>query len=165
MYRNWSSRSPEYDAIKLNGEPALGLWFIEPGPSLEGADQQLQIAEIAGATAARGDGSLRGFPILLERDQMTGEESFLQREMKFSRRWLYAKGIMAPEEERPPVQAALEGFFESCRTGKNQYADLDCGLDNSIAVMLANLAMDEGRQVRFDEFEHLAQMAENQPSG
>ncbi len=94
-------------------------------------------------------------PILLERDQLSGEESFLQREMKYARRWLYAKGVMLPEEDRHPVEAEMAGFFECCRSGARPKAHLEVGLRNAEAVILANLAMDEGRRVRFGEIEKL----------
>jgi hypothetical protein len=58
---------------------------------------------------------------------------------------------MAPEEDRHPVQASLEGFVECCRSGTRPKADLEAGLRTSTAVMLSNLAMDEGRRVKFTE--------------
>ena len=94
-------------------------------------------------------------PILLEKDQITDADSFLQREMKFARRWLAAKGVMTIEEDKNPVNAEIEGFFESVRTGPRPKADLEVGLADSIAVMLSNLAMDEGRRVFFSEIDKM----------
>ena len=77
---------------------------------------------------------------------MTENESFLQKEMKFARRWLAAKGVMALEEDKNPVNTEIEGYFESVRSGARPKADLEVGLADSTAVILSNLAMDEGRQ-------------------
>ena len=62
---------------------------------------------------------------------------------------------MAPEEDRHPVRAQLEGFLDGCRSGTRPKADLETGLRTSTAVILANLAMDEGRRVQFAEMEKL----------
>jgi len=45
----------------------------------------------------------------------------------------------------------LEEFVENCRTGKRPRADLEVGLTDSANVILANLAMDEGRRVFYEE--------------
>jgi hypothetical protein len=71
----------------------------------------------------------RGIPLLLPKDSQDASDSFLAREAKFARRWLYSKGIMAPEEE--------------------------LGLNDSTAVILSNLAMDEHRRVDFSEMQKL----------
>jgi hypothetical protein len=86
---------------------------------------------------------------------MTGNESFLEKEMKFARLWLYQKGVLVPEEEKNPVDTELESFFNDCRTGGHPKADLEVGLNDSIAVILSNLAMDEARMVQFNEIEKM----------
>ncbi len=86
---------------------------------------------------------------------MRGNESFLEKEMKFARRWLYSKGVMLPEEDRNPVDVELESFFDACRTGKRPLADLEVGLADSTMVILSNLAMDEGRRVYFNEMDKM----------
>ncbi|MCC7174978.1 MAG: Gfo/Idh/MocA family oxidoreductase [Bryobacterales bacterium] len=136
-------------------QPALGLWYYEPSKTkVSTPEAAREIARLAGATVtSTPKGGPRGLPILLDRDQWTGEESFLEREMKYARRWLYAKGIMVPEEDRHPLTAELESFFECCREGKRSKAPLEAGLDNAAAVILANRAMDEGRRVLFSEVE------------
>ena len=137
-------------------EPAFGLWFYEPPPAKEAkTEEQKEMMKIAGATVASAGRSARGLPIILAPDQFSGDESFLERELKYSRRWLYSKGIMVPREDRNPVDAQLDGFFTSCRTGKTPKADVDAGLDNASTVILANLAMEEGRRVPFSEMEKL----------
>ena len=97
----------------------------------------------------------RPLPILLSKDLMTGKESFLEKEMKFARLWLYQKGVLVPEEEKNPVDTELESFFNDCRTGGRPRADLEVGLQDSIAVILSNLALDEGRPVDFNEIEKM----------
>jgi len=138
-------------------QPAIGLWFYEAGPVVTApSDEQKEMAKVVGATITRSGRSPKGFPILFARDQISGEEPFLQREMKYARRWLYAKGIMVPQEERNPVDVQLETFLQSCRSGKQPKAGLEAGLDNAATVILANLAMDQGRRVYFNEMEKMA---------
>lgn len=135
-------------------EPAAGLWFYEPSPvRVSTAAAAQEIARIAGASSASVGRSSRGLPILLKRDQFSGDESFLQREMKHARRWLYSKGIMVTREDRNAIDNELESFFESCTSDKRPRAGAETGLENATAVILANLAMDETRLVRFSEFD------------
>jgi hypothetical protein len=97
----------------------------------------------------------KGFPLLLDRDQFREDESFLGKELKFARRWLYSKGVALPQEDRNPVDVQMESFFDCCRTGDRPKANVEVGLANSEAVILSNLAMDEERRVRFDEIEKM----------
>jgi len=100
---------------------------------------------------------MKGLPIIAEQDEFTGRESFLDREMKFARRWLYTKGVMVPEETRNPVDTELESFFNSCRDGQRPRADLEVGLNDSIGVILSNLCMDQERRVYFNEIDKMGQ--------
>jgi hypothetical protein len=75
--------------------------------------------------------------------------------MKFARQWLYMKGVMVPLEEQNPVDTELEGFFDGCRTLKRPKADLEVGLNDSTAVILSNIALDEGRTVAFNEIDKM----------
>jgi hypothetical protein len=77
----------------------------------------------------------------------------VQKELKYARRWLYSKGVMLPEEDRNPVDVAMESFLSDCKSGKKPKADLEIGLSDSTSVILANLAMDEGRRVYYKEME------------
>lgn len=108
---------------------------------------------IGGATLGSMGSGRKGFPLLLEKDQFKADESFLGKELKYARRWLYSKGVMLPEEERDPVEVQMESFFNSCRTGDTPKADIGVGLANSTAVILSNLAMDEERRVDFTEID------------
>lgn len=138
-----------------NNRP-IGMWFREPNPpskaepKKEGKKEQFK----AGATMVAAAGS-RPLPILLSKDLMTGKESFLEKEMKFARLWLYQKGILVPEEEKNPVDTELESFFHDVRTGGHPRSDLEVGLQDSTAVILSNLALDEGRMVYFNEIEKM----------
>jgi predicted dehydrogenase len=131
--------------------PALGMWFYDPQPKLAQSDDQREMAKSVGATITSSARSARGFPILFTRDQISGDESFLEREMKYARRWLYSKGIAVPREERNAGDVQLDSFFESCRTGKRPKADLEAGLEDSASVIVSLMALDEGRRVKFSE--------------
>ena len=118
-------------------------------------DKSKKDVTIAGASLASVGKGSRGMPILLDRDQLQVGDSFLDKEVKFARRWLYSKGVMLPEEDRNPVDVELESFFDACRTGKRPLADMEVGLADSTTVILANLAMDEGRRVYFNEMDKM----------
>ena len=140
--------------IGSDEDPSIALWYYEPRAALvtRGTNYE-EPPLIGGATLGSTGNGRKGFPLLLERDQMTGEESFLGKEVKFLRRWLYTQGIDLPREDRNPVEVQMESFFDCCRSGDSPKADLETGLRNATAVILSNLAMDEGRRVRFDEIE------------
>ena len=89
----------------------------------------------------------------------TGKESFLDKEVKFAKRWLTTKGVMLQEEQGNPVDVELESFFDYCRTGQTPKADLEVGMADSVAVILSNLAMDEGRKVYFNEIDKMGKPA------
>jgi len=144
--------------VGTDNEPALGMWFYEPRPkevkSAEELAKEKEKPVIAGATLAATGKGRRGWPILFDEALITGRESFLARELKYAKMWLYQKGVVVPEE-RNPVDTMLEDFFECVRTGKRPPADVEVGLADSTAVILANLAMDEGRRVYFHEIEKM----------
>jgi hypothetical protein len=62
---------------------------------------------------------------------------------------------MLPEEDRNPVDTELESFLRDARTGARPKADVEVGLADSTAVILSNLAMDEGRRVYFSEIDSM----------
>jgi len=98
-----------------------------------------------------------GGPISLMTGDLTfgGKESFLEREVMYAQRWLYAKGVFVQEESRNPVDVELESFFRNCRDGGRPKADLEIGLADAVAVILSNQAMDEGRKVYFNEIDKM----------
>ncbi len=143
-------------------EPCIALWYYEPRPPL--VNRGVGYTEpplIGGATMGSMGNGRKGFPLLLERDQFRDDESFLGRELKYARRWLYSKGVTLPQEDRNPVDVQMESFFDCCRTGDSPKADVEVGLANSTAVILSNLAMDEERRVRFDEIDKLGLSAKS----
>jgi hypothetical protein len=142
--------------VGSDNEPATALWFYEPNPAKQAeAAKGKEKAVVANASLlGTGKGS-RGLPVLFDNELVKESDSFLQKELKFAKLWLYKKGVMVPEEDKNPVDVQLESFMECVRTGARPKADLNVGLEDSINVMLANLAMDEGRRVYMNEIEKM----------
>jgi predicted dehydrogenase len=140
-----------------DNHPATALWYREPkpvsAPDVKKATDKKDTFK-AGATMTTAAAS-RGIPLLLPKDSAEASDSFLSRESKFARRWLYSKGIMAPEEDRNPVTVEMEDFFFCCKdpAGHKPKSNLEVGLNDSTAVILSNLAMDEHRRVDFSEIQ------------
>jgi predicted dehydrogenase len=134
----------------------IAWWYREPPKTTAvttAADKSKPF--VAGATMVASGGANGPIPIMTSDMNFTGKEGFLDREVKFARRWLTAKGVMLQEEHRNPVDVELESFYQNCRDGKRPRADLEIGLADSIAVMLSNQAMDEGRKVYFNEIDKM----------
>jgi len=141
--------------VGTDAEPALGMWFLEPPlPKVETADKKAPAVQASASLASTGKGG-RPLPILLDKDQVTENDSFLNREVKYARRWLYQKGVLVPEEDRNPVDIELESFFNDVKTNGKPLADLEVGLADSAAVMLANRCMYEERKVLFSEIDNM----------
>ncbi len=139
--------------------PCMALWYREPAPVNTGTIIKGGSAPVptkAGATMTTA-AATRGVPILLPKDSPEAADPFLAREAKFARRWLYSKGIMLPEEDYNPVDGELRDFFECCKDPLHHKpkSDLTVGLNDSTAVILSNLAMDEARRVKFTEIEEM----------
>jgi predicted dehydrogenase len=134
--------------------PATAMWFPEPPKPQTTKAVEKEKEHKAGATMVSVAAG-KSLPITLPNDEISGNESFLDREMKFARRWLYNKGVMSPEDDKNPVDRELEGFLESCRTGKRPFADVEVGLHDSIAVMFSNMCADQERRVSFNEIDKL----------
>ncbi len=138
--------------------PAIAWWYREPpkaAATVTPAAGQKKETFVAGATMVASGGANGPIPIMTSDLQFTGQEGFLNREVKFARRWLMAKGVMLQEEQRNPVDVELESFFQNCRDGKRPLADIEVGMADAVAVILSNLAMDEGRKVYFNEIDKL----------
>jgi len=136
--------------------PAIAWWYREPPKTtLVTSAAKKNEPFVAGATMVASGGANGPIPLMTTDLAFTGKESFLEREVKFARRWLYAKGVFMQEESRNPVDVELESFFQSCRDGQRPKADLEKGLADSVAVILSNLAMDEGRKVYFHEIDKM----------
>lgn len=138
--------------VGTDSEPALGMWFLEPPPAkVEGAaDKKGPTYQASPSLSSTGKGG-KALPILFAKDQVTSADSFVERELKFARQWLYRKGVMMPEEDRNPVDIELDSFFNDIRTGGRPKADLEVGLADSTSVILANRCMYEERKVLFSE--------------
>lgn len=148
--------------VGTDSEPALGMWYMEPAlPKVEGADKKAAPAVASPSLSSTGKGG-KALPILLEKDQVTGADSFVDRELKFARRWLYQKGVLVPEEDRNPVDIELESFFNDIKNNTRPMSDLEVGLHDSAAVMLANRCMYEERKVLFSEIDNMGK-AEAKP--
>ena len=130
------------------------LWYREATPSKTTTAKE-KTETTAGATFALA-GPSKGIPIYMEENEVNWKsDSFLSREAKLGRRWLYAKGVLEPDEDRNPVETELESFFNDSRNGGHPKADLEVGLADSTAVILSNLCMDENRRVYFNEIEKM----------
>ncbi len=141
------------------GSPCIAWWYREPPKTTNVGEAKKETPKVAGATMVAGPGASGPIPIMTSDIEMTGNESFLNREVKFARRWLTSKGVMMQEEQRNPVDVELESFFRNCRDGQKPRADVEVGLADSVAVILSNMAMDEGRKVYFGEMEKLGRKA------
>jgi predicted dehydrogenase len=139
-----------------DGEIAMptGMWFQEPKKAETTPAPGKEKAAAAGASYALGAGS-KGLPLLMDKDKVTDKDGFLDKELKFAKLWLLQKGVMVSEEDRNPVDVELESFFNDCKTGGHPKADLEIGLQDSIAVMLSNMAMEQERRVYFNEIEKM----------
>lgn len=130
------------------------LWYREPQPTKVSAGTEHTKTQ-AGATFALA-GPQKGLPLPTPDNQVDRDkDSFVSRELKFARLWLYQKGIMVPEEDVNPVETELASFFHDSMTGGHPKADLEAGLADSTAVILSNLAMDQNRRVYFNEIENM----------
>jgi predicted dehydrogenase len=139
--------------VGTDTEPALGLWFLEPPlPKVESGDKKAPTYQASASLAATGKGG-KALPILFEKDTVTNSDSFISKELKYARQWLYNKGVMVPEEDRNPVDISLESFFNDIRNLSRPKADLEVGLGDSASVMLANRCMYEERKVLYSEIE------------
>lgn len=142
--------------VGTDNEPATALWFYEPTPKKveEKAKGKEKAAVASPSLLSTGKGS-RGLPVLFDTEMVQKDDSFLEKELKFAKLWLYKKGVMVPEESKNPVDVQLESWMDCIRTGKKPLADLEVGLEDSTNVILANLAMDEGRRVFMNEIEKM----------
>jgi len=134
----------------------IAWWYREPPKkAAETSKAGEKKPFVAGATMVTAGGANGPIPIMTSDLEFTGKENFLDREVKFARRWLTAKGVMIQEEQGNPVDTELVSFFECCRNGQKPKADLEVGMADSIAVILSNIAMDEGRKVYFNEIDKM----------
>jgi predicted dehydrogenase len=98
----------------------------------------------AGATVSE-EATQKGFPIFPE--MISREEGFVDREMRFAKRWLASMGIYEYEEPHDPWWSELKNFFASIREKKPIAAPLDIGVADALGVIYANRAIDTGQKV------------------
>ena len=138
------------------GNPCIAWWYREPPKTASVQPAKKEDHFVAGATmVAAGSGAVGPIPLMTGDLDITANDSFLSREVKFAKRWLYQKGVFVQEEPVNPVDTELRSFFQNCRDGQRPRADLEVGLGDAVAVMLSNQAMDEGRKVYFNEIEKM----------
>jgi len=139
------------------GSPAIAWWYREPPKTavVQPAAGKKEDHFVAGATMVASGGAAGPIPIMTSDMNMTGNEGFLDREVKFAKRWLYQKGVMVQEEPLNPVDTELRSFFKNCRDGQKPRADIEVGMNDAVAVILSNLAMDDGRKVYFNEIDKM----------
>jgi predicted dehydrogenase len=133
-----------------------GMWFLDPMRVKMGEEETQGEQWVAGATVADMLEQGEGLPIVPGiKDLNSPDVGFIEREVEFAKRWLYQKGIMSPAEDRDPEYKELESFLIDVRDGGKPKSDLEVGLNDSIAVMLANLCMDQQRKIQFSEIEQM----------
>jgi len=136
--------------------PCIAWWYREPPKTTTVAKaEDKKKPFVAGATMVASGGANGPIPIMTSDINFNGNEGFIDKEVKFARRWLMSKGVMVQEEPRNPVDTELESFFKSCKTGAEPRANIEVGMGDAVAVILSNLAMDEGRKVYWKEMETL----------
>jgi predicted dehydrogenase len=144
-------------AIELTLIPyGEGMWFLDPMKEKMGEQDKDAKKEqwVAGATVADTLGQGDGLPIIPGvKDLKSPDVGFIEKEVEMAKRWLYQKGIMSPAEDKDPEYKELESFLIDVRDGGQPKSNIEVGLNDSIAVMLANLCMDEQRKIQFSEIE------------
>jgi len=102
----------------------------------------------AGATVAK-QAAQEGVPIFPERGN--GEGGFLDREVRYAKRWLASMGIYDYEESHDPWWTEQVNFFASIREGKPVIAPMETGMADALAVIYANRAIATGLKVFWPE--------------
>jgi predicted dehydrogenase len=134
-----------------------GMWFIDKMREKMGGEAEEKKEQwVAGATVADTLAQGDGLPLIPGiRDLNSPDVGFIEKEVEMAKRWLYQKGIMSPAEDKDPEYKELESFLIDVRDGGKPRSDIEVGLQDSIAVMLSNQAMDQQRKVFFSEIEQM----------
>jgi predicted dehydrogenase len=132
-----------------------GMLYLDRMPLHMGDDEQGGETWTAGATVAsdtleQGEG-LAIIPNAVDAD--SGEVGFIAKEVEYAKRWMYRKGILSPSASVHEEYGELESFLDCVLTGAKPNSDIEVGLQDSVAVMLSNLAMDQERKIYFSEIE------------
>ena len=110
--------------VGADGQPPIAWWYREPPKAV--AETTRPARRRRHSWQARpwspSGGAATPIPIMTSDLDFTGKEGFLDKEVKFAKRWLTSKGVMVQEEQRNPVDTELESFFDCCRTGQKPLA-------------------------------------------
>ena len=98
----------------------------------------------AGATVSE-EAQQKGIPIFPEKGN--GPEGFLDRELKYAKRWLASMGIYEYEEPHDPWYSEMVNYLASVREGKPVVAPLAIGVSDALGVIYGNRAVDTGQKV------------------
>ncbi len=98
----------------------------------------------AGATVTE-QAAEKGIPIFPEKGN--GEGGFVDREVRYAKRWLASMGIYSYEEPHDPWYSELVNLFASIREGKPVAAPLEVGVSDALGVIYGNRAVDTGQKV------------------
>ncbi len=128
--------------LTLMGPSGTGTFWFEPKAKVSAAGAKEQWW--AGATVVA-DAQQKGLPLFP--DHSPSDQSFLQREMSYAKRWLAHKGWYDLTEPQDPVGVQLEHFLHCVRDGRKPLADVNVGAADSLGVIYSNRAMDENRRV------------------
>jgi predicted dehydrogenase len=93
----------------------------------------------AGATVSKA-AAQKGLPIFPEKEEK--DSGFVDRELRYAKRWLASMGIYDAEEPYDPYWGELVNFFASIRESKPVIAPLEVGVADAMAVIDANHAID-----------------------
>lgn len=132
-----------------------GMLYLDRMPLHMGEETEGGEAWTAGATVAsdimeQGEG-LAIIPNMV--DLESGEVSFLAKEVEYAKRWMYRKGILTPRASVSEEYTELASFLDCVLNGAKPKSDVEVGLNDSVAVILSNLAMDQERKIYFSEIE------------
>lgn len=120
-----------------------GMYFREPARKVStGASKETWWA---GATVSEQAGQ-KGISIFPEKGSAQGE-GFLDREVRYGRRWLASMGIYGYEEPHSPLWIEMDSFFASIRQGKPVVAPLEVGVSDALGPIYANRSIDTGQKV------------------
>ena len=129
-----------------------GMYFREPVAKISsGAAKENWWA---GATVSE-KAEQKGFPIFPEKGN--GEGGFMDRELRYARRWLASMGIYEFEEPHEPRWYEMKNLMASIREGKPIAAPLEVGVSDALAVIYGNRAVDTGQKVVWPAKEASAQ--------
>jgi len=87
----------------------------------------------------------QGIPLFPERGN--GEGGFLDREVRYAKRWLASMGIYDYEEAHDPWWSEMDNFLRSIRDGKPVVVPLEVGVADARGVIYGNRAIETGQKV------------------